>query len=463
MKNITFLVVFLLLASSSTYAQSPDRKWGVGLKMGSERFSGTLDQGFETFKNSNHINGFTLSRRLGQHIDLSLSALKRTCCDHFFDHLRINDNVLTKNNTLLNLNLKYHFFNYDEVLVRPFVFAGIGYIVQEATPYEDAVDDVLNQFQYPDLGLGIAIKVSPRFNVVFDETLLFIDYEQKSRQSTDMFLQHAVGVSLNFGPIKDTDNDGVSDRMDFCPTEFGLKEFEGCPDSDGDGIQDSKDQCPNMIGLSELKGCPDTDKDGIADNEDDCPNSKGEKTLKGCPDTDKDGVADNKDECPNSKGEKTLKGCPDTDKDGIAVKNDQCPNEKGIKKLNGCPEKDFLKEEKVGQSLKSKEVYYTLYFKTSKSTIQKIHLKDLSDIVITLKNKPNSKLEIMGHADSDGEEDMNMNLSIERARTVYHYLIKNGISKDRLSTKGFGENKPIADNKSKEGKAKNRRVELLLN
>ena len=81
----------------------------------------------------------------------------------------------------------------------------------------------------------------------------------------------------------DADSDGIYDKNDDCPNEYGYAEFNGCPDSDEDGIQDSEDECPNVHGTAEFDGCPDSDEDGIQDSEDDCPYEYGYPQFNGCP------------------------------------------------------------------------------------------------------------------------------------------------------------------------------------
>ena len=79
-----------------------------------------------------------------------------------------------------------------------------------------------------------------------------------------------------------------------------------------------------------------------------------------------------------------------------------------------------------------------------------------------MKKNPNYKLDVKGYTDTDGDENMSLRLSGSRAKIVKKYLTKRGISDKRLFTKGYGEQNPIADNNTEEGKAKNRRVELIL-
>ena len=277
------------------------------------------------------------------------------------------------------------------------------------------------------------------------------------REDMPSHMQHFAGLTFKFGG-KDTDGDGIYDKDDACPTVAGLKQFKGCPDTDGDGIIDGNDSCPDVAGLAEFQGCPDTDGDGIADKDDACPEVAGPKALNGCPDADGDGVADKDDKCPQVKGPKENGGCPwpDTDGDGVLDKDDRCPDVKGTVANNGCPE---ISEEQI---MKLNAYAKTILFNSGKATFQQQTYPVLQSIVAILKEYPSSKFSIEGHTDSDGKDAMNQKLSEERAAAVKNYLIENGISSDRLTSAGFGETRPIDSNKTKKGKANNRRVEVKL-
>ncbi len=269
--------------------------------------------------------------------------------------------------------------------------------------------------------------------------------------------QHTVGVSIRFGG-KDTDGDGIYDKDDACPDVPGLEEFNGCPDSDSDGIEDAKDDCPNEAGLAEFNGCPDADSDGVADKDDDCPNVAGLKALNGCPDADSDGIADKDDNCPNEAGPSANGGCPwpDTDGDGVLDKDDQCPDVKGTVANNGCPE---VSEEVV----KSLNTYARdILFDTGKDSFKAGTDEVLQAMVTIFKEYPRAQFAIEGHTDSVGSAKSNQLLSERRANAVRDYLISNGISADRLTAAGYGEEKPIDSNKTRAGRANNRRVEVNL-
>lgn len=269
--------------------------------------------------------------------------------------------------------------------------------------------------------------------------------------------QHTAGILIKFGG-KDTDGDGIYDHEDACPEVPGLAQFNGCPDSDGDGIQDSEDECPYEAGLAEFNGCPDTDGDGVPDKDDKCPTVPGLKEFDGCPDTDGDGVPDNLDKCPTVAGPKANDGCPwpDRDGDGVPDKDDQCPDIAGPASNNGCP----VVTEEVKKTLN--DYAKTILFDTGKSSIQKESEKVLNDIVKILNEYPNAKFRVEGHTDSVGSDANNMTLSKARAASVMQYLIEHGVGSSRLSSEGFGEDKPIASNNTKAGRAVNRRVEINL-
>ena len=277
------------------------------------------------------------------------------------------------------------------------------------------------------------------------------------REDMPSHMQHFAGLTFKFGG-KDTDGDGIYDKDDACPEVAGLKQFNGCPDTDADGITDASDSCPDVAGPAEFNGCPDTDGDGIADKDDACPDVAGLKSLGGCPDTDGDGITDKSDKCPDVKGPKENGGCPWPDRDGDKVldKDDKCPDEAGTVSNNGCPE---VTEEAIK---KLNDYAKTILFDTNKDTFKQQTYPVLLAISAILKEYPSSKFSIEGHTDSDGSNEFNLRLSDSRAIAVKKYLVEQGIDEFRLSAMGYGESKPIDTNKTKAGKANNRRVEVKL-
>lgn len=287
------------------------------------------------------------------------------------------------------------------------------------------------------------------------------------------FKHKVIGASIGFWlnkakpiepKIKDKDGDGVTDRNDKCPDIAGLAKYKGCPapDADKDGVADEEDKCPSVAGWPKYAGCPvpDTDKDGVDDESDKCPEIAGTAKYNGCPipDSDKDGVDDEKDKCPQVAGVSKYEGCPipDTDKDGIDDEADKCPSIPGIKENNGCPEIKKEVVEKVNFAASN------ILFRLNSDLIESGSFAGLDEVADILSKNSYLGLDISGHSDNTGNPEKNKILSQKRADAVKKYLVKKGIDESRLSSTGYGQERPIADNSTKQGKAKNRRVEMKL-
>ncbi len=265
---------------------------------------------------------------------------------------------------------------------------------------------------------------------------------------------------------KDTDNDGVPDSKDKCPTQAGKPELFGCPDSDNDGLPDGEDACPTEAGPAENHGCPylDTDKDGILDKDDKCPTVAGPRENNGCPwpDTDGDGILDKDDVCPTVAGVEKYKGCPipDSDGDGINDEEDKCPKVAGLKELQGCPAIAEEKKEEIVKKLNF--VAKKIQFTKNKAELTKGSTVVLDEIVTILTTFPAATLQIDGHSSDEGLREVNMRLSQQRANAVKTYLVSKGIAEERLNSNGFGPDKPINPAKTEQARQQNRRVEISL-
>lgn len=267
------------------------------------------------------------------------------------------------------------------------------------------------------------------------------------------------GDSLYNG-CPDSDKDGIIDSKDDCPTVPGNEAFKGCPDTDGDGIKDDEDACPEVPGPLVNNGCPDTDNDGLFDFIDNCPEVAGPKENNGCPwpDTDQDGTLDKDDDCPNTPGPRENAGCPytDSDNDGLRDKDDKCPNTPGPIENDGCPEI----EEEVQEILRT--AFENLEFETGKDIIKEESIPSLTELAEVLVKRPEWKLQISGHTDNVGNDQANLVLSKKRAEAVKNFMISKTIESERLYVLFFGETMPIASNDTKEGRQKNRRVEMKI-
>ncbi len=204
----------------------------------------------------------------------------------------------------------------------------------------------------------------------------------------------------------------------------------------------------------------DRDKDGVLDKDDKCPDVYGLTSMAGCPDSDGDGITDAEDKCPSVKGLNKFMGCPDTDGDGIEDSKDKCPTVVGIAANAGCPKVEELKVDKKAQDVFTKAMT-GIQFESGKDVIKKTSYGILDNVVSVLKSNPSWKTNIDGHTDNAGKHDANVTLSQKRAEAVKKYLQDKGVTND-LTPQGFGPDKPIADNKTPAGKAKNRRVEFKV-
>ncbi len=103
-----------------------------------------------------------------------------------------------------------------------------------------------------------------------------------------------------------------------------------------------------------------------------------------------------------------------------------------------------------------------ILFQTGKSLLNTTSQKALNEFALSLKNSPDTDVNIYGHTDNTGSREVNQKLSEERAATVKNYLVNNGVAATRLATKGYAFDDPIADNSTADGRAKNRRVEIYI-
>ncbi len=254
----------------------------------------------------------------------------------------------------------------------------------------------------------------------------------------------------------DRDGDGLTDSEDYCPDLGGQVTVFGCPDTDGDGIEDMVDACPEQFGSIEFLGCPDSDEDGVEDALDSCPDTRGLARFHGCPDTDGDGIQDSEDKCPKIAGLPAYAGCPDTDGDGLEDSEDKCPKVAGTKANKGCPE--MKKEDKKIIIAAVRDIQ----FETGSDALTENSIPVLERLAKILESFPNYKVNIAGHTDSQGAAKKNLDLSERRANSCVQKLIGLGIEAGRLTSKGYGESKPISSNGNAKGRARNRRVEFEL-
>jgi outer membrane protein OmpA-like peptidoglycan-associated protein len=139
----------------------------------------------------------------------------------------------------------------------------------------------------------------------------------------------------------------------------------------------------------------------------------------------------------------------DGDADGVADLVDLCPGTEAGATVDvlGCPEQARI-------------VLSGVNFKTDSDELTAESLAILDGVSATLAANPDVRVMVAGHTDADGEAAYNKDLSQRRAQQVVAYLVEHGVQPDNLTAQGFGEEQPVADNDTPEGKAQNRRVEL---
>ena len=311
----------------------------------------------------------------------------------------------------------------------PYLFGGIGYFMVDPAGAVDRDDGAMYA-----AGAGFYLDLGE------SNVALRGEYRLRMDSATDDNLYDnlvSVGLHIPFGASTpkwvDSDRDGVADPNDRCPnTPAGAQvDAYGCElDSDGDGVKDSMDECP---------GTP----AGVTVDE------------KGCPvDSDGDGVTDDKDECPNTPAgtEVDEKGCElDSDGDGVPDRLDEGP---------GTPPNTPV--DRKGCEIKGDYVLEGVNFQTNSDQLTAGSTAVLDQVLETIKKYPEIKFVVEGHTDSDGSAEYNESLSTRRAQTVYDYFANAGVDESRMSARGYGESRPIADNTTAAGKAQNRRVALSV-
>ncbi len=274
------------------------------------------------------------------------------------------------------------------------------------------------------------------------------------------------------GP-RDRDADGVPDDVDQCKkTPAGDRvDAKGCTvrDADGDGVFDDADTCADTPAGDKVDemGCSlpkDADGDGVLDDADACADTPaGDKVdAKGCSlpkDADGDGVLDDADACANTPaGEQVdAKGCPlpkDGDGDGVNDDTDRCPSTPaGVEvDADGC--------QVLFQPTKKTLILEGVNFEVGKSTLTPESETILNGVAESLVANDSIRVQVTGHTDNTGSLALNRRLSRDRALSVRAYLVSRGVAEDRLTARGFGPDQPVASNKTTEGRALNRRVEL---
>lgn len=304
-----------------------------------------------------------------------------------------------------SLNVLYSFT--PDSNLSPYVIGGLG-MTNTDSKVMDAENSALGTF-----GVGIMMR--------FGDSPVALRLEHRIRSEFENTLTNddrltSLGLQISFGRDK--------------PPALPPVQQDG--DEDGDGVLDSRDTCPGTPPRTsvDVYGCAkkvDSDGDGVFDDQDQCPNtvSGARVDARGCElDSDGDTVVDRLDKCPGTRA-------------GVRID------------VSGCEIKQIISLPGVN-------------FETNSDRLLSGAEQVLADAAETLRMNQDLIVEVAGHTDSDGSAEYNEGLSERRAITVRDYLINRGVYKGNLTVRGYGEAAPVADNATRDGKARNRRVELRI-
>lgn len=236
-------------------------------------------------------------------------------------------------------------------------------------------------------------------------------------------------------------------------------------DSDADGVPDDNDRCLGTPRGAEVdrNGCPtDSDGDGVMDGLDDCQGTPaaahGRVDIFGCPvDSDYDGMPDYLDNCPNNLvgAQIDAQGCPvDEDADGVPNGLDDCPHT-----LPGIPVDKYgcIDAGLFARPMVLRPDYEPGFFEIDEQTRAKV--EQLARVLTLL---PEIRLEIYGYTDDIGPDAANQALSDKRASRIKDFLVVYGVAQERITAAGRGESNFVASNQTAEGRALNRRIEIIF-
>jgi OOP family OmpA-OmpF porin len=237
----------------------------------------------------------------------------------------------------------------------------------------------------------------------------------------------------------------------------------GCPtDADRDSVFDGIDRCAETPAGATVDafGCPgDQDSDKVFDGLDQCPDTPAgtEVDARGCTvqrDSDGDGVFDQQDRCPNT--------APGTKVDAVG-----CPELQQVVQAQPAPLPEVVQAQarNIFEFVEGKAqplVLKGVNFRTGRSDLTTDSYAILDEVASSLVANPAVRIEIGGHTDATGARARNQALSLARAMSVRAYLASKAVTPDRMQARGYGPDRPVADNRTIEGRAMNRRVELNL-
>jgi outer membrane protein OmpA-like peptidoglycan-associated protein/opacity protein-like surface antigen len=454
---VKLLMTAALLAAlvAAAPAAEVDGRWGVNLEGGLWK----LVEGYWDHSNVDNFTGVSVRRGLTPHWTAELSLRYGTIRPGVENPTQDAGWTTSHYSTLIteihNPTLNFQYLFLPEGKLTPFLGFGVGVTSwrvlnsdSDASFYPQGAtvqgfgtkDEEYHKLQKTNftfaaeagaewfLAESFSLRLGARYHVLTGNDLDNVGLSSWDLYDTPEYVdankglvQGFLGATLWFGGPKDDDDDGLENRYDRCPRAAedydGFEDEDGCPDydNDNDGIADTDDPCPldpeDRDGYQDDDGCPDPDNDG-------------------------DGVLDAADRCPDTPA-------------GTAVDQYGCPT---------APAAPVAPAAVV--ALDEGLVLEGVSFKTGSAQLTAESISVLSRVATSLNDNPGVRVEVRGHTDSTGAAETNRDLSHRRAMAVRDVLIQLGVAPSRVTAVGYGEDYPIASNETREGRAKNRRVEL---
>ena len=427
---LTLLVLTLVVSLTALgqfknqgYSAGATGGWTGGLTDNSDDKAGFLVRGFVRFP----LAGSALLGEVG----LGAGKLEGKSVDYSTEIIPIDLRVLLA--------------PFPNETFSPYLFGGIGALHFElkdpSIPYDGGKKDGWTGVVPAGVGLALALGSSAALEVTGAYNLSFSkDLNALQLGKDDAYWSALVGlVFRGESGSADPDHDGLTNDQE---KEFGTDKNN--PDTDGDGLSDGEEVFKYKTNPTKA----DTDGDGLTDGQE--VNQYKTDPLKA--DTDGDGLNDGQEV--NKYKTNPLKADTDggTVGDGTEVNRGTNP----LDPKDDVPKKEEFKVE-VGKSIALEGVT----FASGKATLTPESETTLEKAYNTLYQNPEVVVEIQGHTDNVGKRATNMKLSDARANAVKAWLVAKGIAAERVTTKGYGPDKPVAPNTTKEGKAKNRRIEFF--
>ena len=284
---------------------------------------------------------------------------------------------------------------------------------------------------------------------LFGDSIPFSQYFSKTLSPSfgaQFRITNHIGIEISSSFNKAFDKKGISHLRHNFSVYLGL----GDTDKDGDGIINRKDKCPKIPGDLEFNGCPDTDGDGIPDSEDKCPEVSGEIVNNGCLE------AENLSEENKILDDENLETQIGTESPTISDNISSIDQQSSEDKLGA------FEDEKISKITLPDEQMLIYFPANSSRVLGKTTIKKLNNVVSTLLNQMDLKVLLEGHSSNDGDFTINLNLSQQRANIVKDFLIGEGVESNRISVKSLGEDEPIYDNNTSQGRALNRCVLIII-